>query len=173
LFGDFEVGKTIVFYASKDPTYGLKPSNFAFEDREPYDESICDKAYPLDKYYVMPNYDEVQADYMQIDAGGNEQENDEEDEGRTSPVVPDRSFEEIAKAEAEFMQKNNVQDIVSPPKDEPIAQERRRRREPEKAENECPFGLKFGDDFDTDNKCTRCPDAVYEKCGDAFDKMQK
>ena len=29
---------------------------------------------------------------------------------------------------------------------------------------ECPEGLKFGVDCDTDTKCNRCPDAIYTKC---------
>ena len=81
LFGDFEVGKTISFIGNKEKFNGrdfIKPGNFQFEDREPYDESICDKAYPLDQWYAIPSYDEVQADYLQIDDGQSNSEDEYE-----------------------------------------------------------------------------------------------
>jgi hypothetical protein len=165
LFGDYEIGKTIVFYASKDPIYGLKPANFSFEDREPYQESVCDKAYPLDQYYVMADYDEVQADYLQID-DGNASNHEEEEEPVTEPK---KTFEQVAKEEDEFFKANKIEDIVSPPQTEPPKRERR-RREPEEG-NVCPMSHVFGTDFDAHENCSQCEDKIYEKCGDMFDKM--
>jgi hypothetical protein len=170
LFGDFEVGKTIVFYGMEETFNGkkfYKPANFTFEDREPYDESVCDKAYALDKFYVIPNYEEVQADYLQIDTGMTDTNvEDDVDE----PLTDNRSFDQMAKDDAEFFEANDVEDIIPPPAEEPPKKERRRR--PVAEETQCPFDFKFGVDFDSKQKCTECPDAVYEKCGEKFDSLQ-
>lgn len=179
VFGDFEIGKTIVFYTTKDPVFGLKPGNFSFEDRDPYDESICDKAHPLDQYYVMPDYEEVQRDYLQVT-----NDLDEEDEAparaerparqpRTDKAINDvekiekpveKTFEEHVKDGEKFLDEN-------PTLEPEVTETRSRRRREQAEESGCPHGHVLGKDFDDTPDCTKCPDAVYDKCGDAFDKL--
>jgi hypothetical protein len=174
VFGDWEIGKTISFIATEDKPWGLKPDNFTFEEREEqYDESICDKAYPLDQYYVMPDYEEVQADYLQI----TDDLDDEDDapappprrERRTDKAIND--VERIPDGEKDFDQ--HVADGEKFLKNNPTLEpdRSRRRRRAEEPENKCPKGHKFGEDFDNTDDCTDCSDSDYDACGDAFDKL--
>lgn len=169
IFGDWEIGKTIVFYGSKGQ-YGkgdyFEPKNYSFEEREkPYTEEIVKRAHPLDEYFVMPDYDVVEADYLQ------------------APLASRVDHEETLD-EKKFMEANNViEDDLIPPApenfkgdelpEEPKTENRRERRKPEPAGFVCPFGHKAGDDFDKHEDCTKCKDSDYNQCGDMFDKMSK
>lgn len=172
VFGDYEIGKTITFIAAEEKPWGMKPGNFNFEDREPYDASICDKAYPLDQYYVMPDYEEVQKDYLQVTS-----EIDEEpapaprrergrvinDVEKIEPEPEKKSFEDYADEGEKFLEDNPT---LEP---EPEAEKPRRRRREQT--NKCPYGHRFGNDFDKHDDCTECSDDTYDKCGDEYDAL--
>ena len=180
IYGDWEIGNTIVFYGVKEKFGGnefIRPSNFSFEDREKqYDESICDKSYPLDQYYVMPDYNVVEADFLQTNDGsaGQESQPQQEQSKYEAPqyteVLPEKvagakepTFEEIAEADAKLLEG----DEVIPPTVERGSRRRRERTE----ETTCPFNHVFGKDFDNHNDCTKCPDETYDKCGEKFDSL--
>lgn len=174
IFGDYEIGKTIIFYGTENKPFGLKPSNFAFEDRKPYDVSICDKAYPLDQYYVMPDYEVIQKDYLQIDDGqteeGQKETKEPENVARMDSEELEDKFKTSAEADKAFLEANtDIRDET--PAETTSTRRRRREPEPEVELNACPYGHEFGKDFDTHNDCTKCPDDTYDKCGDKFDSL--
>lgn len=180
VYGDWEIGKTVVFMGSKQKFGGrefIQPDNFTFEEREkPYDESICDKAYPLDQYYVIPDYSVVENDFLQVGDDSDTNMPSETPKVEVPKYVEKplekveeakpSTFEDFLEADAKLLESGGV----IPPAPEPT--QKRRRRESEPTTNKCPFGHRFGNDFDNHPDCLECKNTDYDACGDEFDKLQ-
>jgi len=177
VFGDWEIGKTIVCLGMPEK-FGkkefFKPANFTFEDRaKPYDESICDKAYKIDQWYQVPDYDVVQADYLQ---SGNLEPEEQSDNKDTQNV------EELTE---EFKQMNNIVDepVVENvpenfkgdelPEEKPSERRGRRREEEKKPEFVCPYKHVAGVDFDNHKDCENCKADEYDTCGEMWENSKK
>jgi len=109
-----------------------------FVNREPYPESILDEVYPLDKLLVIPTNEQVARLLLGMEK-------------------PDTS---------------DVKQTEKEPEPEKQSRSRYTKKEEPKEDKEsnddgCPQGLKFGIDFDSDDKCQKCSDDDYNACQNA------
>lgn len=172
IYGDWELGWSIEFYGMEQKYNGnkfYKPENFSFVKREKqYTEDIVDKAYPIDKWYNMVDYDTIYNDYNGI----------ETDDAK--PVTTPEPEPEIRKASSIVeppVEENKKEPKIEEPKveepkvEEPKEEEKptRRRRERNKTSVKlCPAGYAWGD-CDRHEECKSCKDEDYNNCADIQD----
>ena len=179
VYGDLEVGKTIKFMGmpTKNMINGkeisfLTPENFSFENRTTqYEESIIDKAYPLDQYYNRTTYELIEADYLQVEIQTSDEPATDKYEGEIPVTRPQVVKQGVPEDVPLIAEKETPETFVEDPLPAADPPKRERRRRPN--EEKCPHGLIWGTDFDSDDKCLGCADADYGKCGDLFDAIKK
>lgn len=181
IYGDREMGATIEFQGVKSTFEGrefVKPLYFNFIKRDAYDESILDKTYPIDTFFIEPKYKDVENDYYGV--------NEEEDVSeavqipptpvatRATPIVtnvtePPMDDFDKAVAESEKTILGMAEDD-EPPFD--VATTPPTRRERRKTEDclVCPYGHTCGEDFSNFPDCDKCSDDIYDKCGKKYEE---
>jgi hypothetical protein len=150
-----EEALTIEFFTVSEKTNNgecWKFKSFNFLKRESSHKGITPIA--LDKYIILKSYDEIQ----QLFFMGEEEDHDQEE------AV---SGEAAAKDEAPTRRHSREE------AEEPAPRRSRRTEEeaPAKGDPECPAGMTFGKDFDSDDKCDDCE--VYSDCKVAFRKSKR
>lgn len=167
-FWDHEVGKTIEFMATEKTSPEGKHyeySQFFFEKRPAYPDSIYDEAFKLDALLHIPTYDEVRNAFLDMD------------EEIPEPVVeeeepPKRTRKREPEPEQPRRQRNLGEEIAEETKEQYEERPRRQRAEPPKEENKCPFGHKFGTDNDNMGEdCTKCDQKIWNECADEHDRL--
>jgi len=202
-FADIELGNSVKFRVAKasvvlpgqsKPIKFMEFKSFSFVDRDPYDEDILDKVYPLDKMLTIHSYDEIKKIFHGIEI---------EEEEKTAPEKPKEKSPERAKPTVKKVdppfepdEKSNEVDDLDVMNKRQLRQVIRREslgikvglnmsegeiklairnarsgksEKPKKAKIECPHGWHFGMACDTDDKCTDCN--VYEACADEQDRI--
>ena len=155
LFSDVEEGKTLRF-KGREKNFGkagnsyVEVSQIDFEDREPYSDDIVEDTYPLDAMLVVPTPEEFTAAFLGLDI---DNEDDDEEEAERPAAARRRPRKAKAKAEPELDEEEKADDV---PFDE-----------------DCPFGLEFGADCDSDPACEDCPDDVFTACAKKQDEMEE
>lgn len=190
IYGDWEIGWSIEFYGMEQKFNGnkfFKPENFSFIKREEkYEESIVDKAYPIDQWYNIVEYDTIFNDYNGIEA---EEESDKEVQKRADRFEEDTeikkavdkavkeddndSLNELAREYpkevekiAPIKQKEETK-LVETKVEEEKPRSRRRERNTSDAKL-CPAGFKWGE-CDKHDECKSCKDEDYNNCADIQD----
>jgi hypothetical protein len=173
-FWDIEDGKSIEFMATekKSPQGShMDYSQFFFQKRPAYKESIYEEAYKLDDLLYVPTYDEVKAAFLGLDEDEVSETKSEvrKDEPRREEPR-ERSRREEPKEESPF--KENLPESFD---QSPRQRERSRREEPQEV-NKCPFGHKFGHDnekYSAEGHCTQCDQKIWNECADEHDRIAK
>lgn len=142
-FSNIRSGKTVV-WKGKEKKLGenafIECADIEFEDRTPYEDSIIESTYPLDKMLVIPTPDEVREIYMSIPEGELEEELEEE------------RAEEVSRGRRAFPPKSS---------DKTTARGRGAR---ERGVQRCPEGFDFGQDFNEYPECRSCPNNIFQLC---------
>jgi len=153
-YWDLELGATVNFRATKKGS--VKGPYFeyridAFEERQPYGESILQETFALDELIVVPTYEEVRNAYHGI--------SDEDKPEKKSEPVAQRGERSVGRCRE------------TEPAQEPVKEGRRLRRQPEEQtepdppkENPCPNGHDFGKDNDEFKDCGTCEQEVWDDC---------
>lgn len=139
----------------------VKASAIDFVPREeaPVPDRIWGEAVELSTLLIQTSSKDIEAAYYQLPPEGEEEEREKEPE----PPRRSRSDTRINKDEEENPE---------PPKKEPTSRRERtsRSNEPEEKKEEksnCPFGHKFGDDFNETDDCKNCDDENYNACSES------
>ncbi|MCP4763005.1 MAG: hypothetical protein GY870_14600 [archaeon] len=146
IFADIEEGTSIKFRA-KEKSFGgfsfFEFKAFSFEERdEAYAESILKKSYSLDKYIVIPTYDEVRNAFLGIES--------EDDDGSVEEEDNDTEDEDV--------------------NEEKTRKDRKRKeRKKKKDVNPCPHAHVFGTDCDEHDDCADC--AAWDDCADKQEEL--
>ncbi len=147
-FSSLTAGVTIE-WKGKEKSLGksnfIEATSFEFLQRDAYGEEVLDQVYPLDKMLIIPTYDEVQKAYLDM--------SDDEEEGEEREERDDRPTKK------RFAQKGRTLKGRTVERDEEEVQE-------ELEEIECPAGLVFGRDCDSDIECTECDEDTHRRCKD-------
>ena len=177
-YWDFEVGKTLEFFASENKSEKgsfFKYKQFHLDQRQPYGPEICDEAYDLVELLHIPTYEEVKASFLGTDI------NEVEPAPAEAPVRA-RTRGEAAPAPAPEQPSRNrgrgIQDEIKEEQKE-LAQNldtsRRRSRpvaEAPAGERLCSLGHKFGIDNNKNGQdCAACPAKEYDECADENDRI--
>ncbi|MCP4648726.1 MAG: hypothetical protein GY853_01420 [PVC group bacterium] len=169
IFYDREIGKTVEMRTIQvNNQFGkfFKYERVDFLDREPYKEDVLDHTYSLDELLIVPTYEEVRNLYY----GTQEVEEEEkpvDTEPKDAPVgaSPFQNRGAVAGSTAEVVEVNDADS------------ERRTRRERARVrpteDNPCPYGHDYGRDNGNKSECRNCDDAIWQKCADEFDKLDK
>lgn len=180
-FWDIEEGKSIEFMATekKSPQGShMDYSQFFFEKRPPYNESVYDEAYKLDELLYIPTYDEVKAAFLGLDEEELSDSTPQEDrpsrrrehESEEAPAQSRRRRESVPEEDNPF--KENLPETFDQP--ETSRRRERSREETPKEENKCPFGHRFGHDnekFAAEGHCTQCDQKIWNECADEHDRI--
>lgn len=116
--------------------------SFNFLKRESSHKSITPIS--LDKYIILKSYDELRHLFFMGESDDEDKNQEEDVSGETKAREEEQSS----------------------------SSRRRKREEPEEEKSpECPNGMKFGEDFDSSQKCDDCE--VYSDCNIAFRKIKR
>ena len=154
--------------------------DFAFCDREPLSENLLDQTIDLGSLLNVPTYEQVRDFYhgeiSTIDYRGNNEsvrEDKKPDEARKESHKAERSGtakESSGKKDGgekeDSGNEGNGRGSGSRVHEDDRAEEAEKDVGELKYGDDCPYGLAFGKDFDTDRKkCSvKCPDDQYEAC---------
>ena len=197
-FCDLQEGSTIVAKFKKKVLGKVdfpEISEIKFEARDPYDESILQKVYPLDSMLVIPTPEEVRKAYFEL-----EETPDEIPEGETSKEEApkeEQSTETKTTRSRTRTASTSAGETDSKPQEETsgITTSSRRARaaspqepslekpkdtkpeNPPWEEGQCPAGKTFGKDFNTGADCEgksekSCDEETFDKCSNAFQAFQ-
>ena len=155
-YSDLEHGKMVYCYASKTQGAGMTwytYKDFSFVDREPLDESLLDRTIPLGSLLNVPTYQQLR-DLMdgKIKTINFTKDDDEEE--------PRQSSKKSKVEEEKPRRSSKKSKVVEEPEEEPDEEEELEYGD------ECPQGLKFGEDFESSKKkCgTICSNSDFKAC---------
>jgi hypothetical protein len=179
-YGDFENGLAILARFAEGSFGGSKfPEcvRIDFEERDDLpEELVMEEAVDLDAALRVLDYDELNKKFFELESGEAEEEEDEppaRGRGRSR-----REKEEEPEPEEKSSRSRRSRQEEPEPKEEDEPEEKPRTRrsrrepepEPEPADGECPAGLRFGHDCDSDEACDTCD--VWDDCRDALDEIE-
>jgi len=154
---DPETGLTVKFRATPEK-WGkadyFKFKSFKFEEREPYDDSIIEEAYPLDSLLVVMDYESLSNLFYGIP------------ESPEPTLLPKPEPEPEKEKPARRRRTRPTSEPKPEPKPEPES-------EPMANENQCPSGYEWGVDCNEKNECQDCPDDIFTRCADEQDRIKK
>lgn len=156
-------GKTIKFRGREKEfqkrTF-IEAEAIEFIDRDPYDDSIYDKVFPLDKALIIPTLKQVQEKFH-----GMETEDEEIEEETEKPIRRSRKI-----VDEEPVEEEEVEDGADELPEHHMVKRSRKNLE----DNDCPFGYNFGTDIGTKKECDEeCPQETYDACSDELEKKEK
>ena len=172
-YWDLEVGKTIEFMATEKSSPEGKHfdySQFYFEKRQPYPDSIYDEAYNLVELLHIPSYEEVRNAFLGLD-DDIEESLEEEPPARTR----ERNRPSEQPAERERPSRNLQDEMADEPNpyEQEAEQPRTRERRPAPQNDSCPFNHKFGEDSNKFSDCNKCDEALWNRCSDEYEKTRR
>lgn len=130
-------------------------TDFEFEERgEAIPDEVLDSVPAIDAGLVLYSYDEI-ASFL--DGSYFIQSDDDDDEEEDEPEDDDEDIEE------------EEEEDETPP--DPPKKERRRRERKKPEPKECPEGLEYGADWDTDDACDNC--SLFDQCEEAYRASEK
>lgn len=156
-FMDLEGGYDLRVRFQKENFAGndfLTADSISFIEREDIDESILDEVVNLDECLVIKEYDELNNIFLEIGEDNDEHQEPEKKEEKKERMAKDQPTRQRKSARPE------------PPPEELPEDEGTGDDVP--LELNCPNNWKFGEDFDSQRRCTRC--AIRIECGEAFDE---
>lgn len=187
-FADLEDGRTVIFRGVEATGAGGNPytefKSFQFEKREPYDEEILEESYSLDKFLIIPTYDEVRCAMLGLDASEtqtNDNTKTEEEETSKRKTRRSRRVEKEVEKEVEEAEEAEEEEVR---KEKPKSTKRKDKKrkvtkddppfDPDtddtggSKENTfgktCPTGHIFGVDNDDTDDCDECDIDTWEEC---------
>lgn len=134
--------------------------------KEPLEEDLIDDAIAFDKYIQIPD----PADMLKALEGGNaaglddEEEDDEEEE---QPALTRRKKKASRDEDDDDEEEEKPRRSSRKAKEEPEEEE----DEPEEEGEECPFGHRFGKDFERKDDCEECD--LWAECNEAAEKARR
>lgn len=165
-YSDLEDGAMIKCWVDENRSGRFKFSefkDFEFVDRDPLPEEILDRSIALEMLLNIPTYEQVEQFYNGEITTIDYREASAEDE---KPQEKPRE-ERVKRSEKR----------KEPEKGEEAKEERKPRKKKGELSygSECPYGLIFGEDFDTDRKkCgIECDDETYAKCEEAYESYEE
>lgn len=175
-FGDPEDGLSIVARFTKE-TFGsnsfAKIARIDFEEREDLDDSLIEEeAVDLDAVLRILDYETLNNEFFELDTGSSsddeEGEVEEDEEGEVEEEKPKRSKRPPRRKKKEEEPEEEEEPDEEPDEEEEDEQD----NEPEDdGDNECPAGLNFGYDCDTDDACDECD--IWDECRDRLDEIEE
>ena len=193
IFSDLEEGKIIVAKFQKKFIGKIdfpEVTDIRFEDREPYDDSILQKVYPLDSMLIIPKSEEIKKAHFGLDEDGENE--DTETKNQTSEAAP------VEAEQTQTRTRGTGQSQTKTSEETPATSGRRPRETsapaaekpaestPETPEwdkggnwgqDECPAGKKFGIECNSGPECEgkgekACTEEVFERCSKAYTEYQ-
>jgi len=182
-YGDCTDGLAIKARFSEGSFGGHKFPEIAridFEERDDLSADVLEGAVDLDAALRILTPEEMEKKFFELD-GGEEDEPDEEPEERSKKSGrSEKAEKKLAPKEQRRTKKEEPEDDPDDEEDEaPTPPPKRKMKpapEPEPEEddddndNECPGGMEFGKDCDTDDACDDCD--KWDDCKDAQDALK-
>lgn len=190
-FPDPEDGLTLSIRFSEE-TFNknkyYKASRIDFKERkQQYDPEIMEEAPNLDEIFTVLSYKEIQAKFLEIDEEDLDDDSESEEEFDKEEVdtpkkrkrksfkkKPDPVDEEPEEEEAEEPFEPDEEEDEAEEEDKPIRRKRNKRKKKD-ANNKCPFGHKFGEDWDEYDDCDDCEkkhNETFEECAEANAELE-
>ena len=134
-----------------------KPTRFELVEREKqYDESILDKVPNLDECLNLLSYDEIKNMFFNVE------ETDDKTDDETEDETEDEPEEEKHEVKRGFRKREKVEEEEDEEKKDDEEPPVKRTRKNSKPDTRCPFGHKFGEDYDAFEDCDECD--VWRDC---------
>ena len=131
-----------------------------FEERESLSDEVLDQAISLDTLINKLTYEEVEKLFLGIS-----------DEDIDSKSKEEEVVEEVSSS---IKRKSKKEEVIEE-EEKPKSRTRTRRTKKSKVEEEvenCPSGLCFGKDYDSDALCEECSDEDFDKCEKIYNKKK-
>jgi len=169
-FADPENGKIISFRASKVKKGGfeyMEFRSFRFIDRdEELDEDLVDRAISFDEIMRVYDYKTLEEVFYGMNGEEDEDEEEEENEEEREREKKKENKKKSKKRELEKVEKDEKEDENEDEEEEEEEESKiKSNKEKSKSKNKCPYGHKFGDDWDEYDDCNDCE--IWDECAEA------
>jgi len=174
-YGDCEDGLTIKARFSEGSFGGHKFPEIAridFEERDDLSSDVLEGAVDLDAALRILTPEDMEKKFFELDGTSDDEPEDEPEERQTKRTS---RIEKAPPKEQRRTKKEEPEDEPDDQEDEPPPPPKGKRRsapepEPEPEEDECPAGMEFGKDCDSDDACDDCN--KWDDCKDAQDALK-
>lgn len=164
-FASLEDGKTLTlklrWKTYKKYTYP-EVVDITFEDRDNYKESVLETVPSLDDMLIVYTYEEIEKMFFDRET----EPDDEEIE-----TVDDEEEVETTSTRSKYREKPSKEKEQDDASKDDEEEEKESKRTRKKSTDKCPFGHKFGVDFEEYPKdCEECD--VWNQCDDEHEKLK-
>lgn len=127
----------------------IEAVSFEFLPRDqPYDKSVLDMVYPLDRLLIIPTPEEVQSLHLGLDTEAREQREEVENGAEEQPLAARRALPP-GRQGASAMRRPPATVVRQPPPTN---------------EAQCPEGFMFGESHNEFTECSNCDPTTYDAC---------
>lgn len=146
-----------------------KTSRIDFHERKDLDDSILEEVPCLDNMIQIPTYEQVRAIFYGEDIPDEEEDNEEQEEEEEKPK-PKKSTKKKKEPEPEPEEEEEEEEEQEEP---PKKKKPKKEKPKKKAENKCPHGHKFGEEFGDHDECEEEECDKYDECFDAYNELDE
>ena len=175
-FADIEDGYTITFRGVEEKYEGrtfIKPKDFGFKERDPYDEDVFDEVFPLDKLMKLMSYEELESLHYGLNEDDDSDDDDEETEKKVSKKT--KRDKKRPSRKSKYQDDSDDDDDENQDDDDDDSDDDDDDSDDDDGDDDddCPEGHVFGGDHGNTEDCDDCDEETFEVCQKLHKKLLK